>query len=77
MSEIIDFQSRRHAHLRDRAGKCAEHASGLLAKAEWLKFIGAPLADVVRASLDARKAENDCSAVGRGLAAETTENLHS
>ncbi len=77
MSEIFDFQSRRRVRLRDSASKCAEKASGLLARVEWLQRNGASLADVVRASLDARKAELDCCAIGRGMAAAATDNLPS
>ena len=77
MSEIIDFQSVKHARLRESAGKCAENAAHLMARAEWLRRNGSALADVIRASLDASKAEHDRHEIGRRLAAEATENLRS
>ncbi len=77
MSEIIDFQSRRRDHLRHRATKCAENVGNHMARLEWLKHIGAPLADVVRASLDASHARRAWREITHGLASEAPENLHS
>ncbi len=77
MCEIIDFQSRRRDHLRLRAAKCAENASHRMARVEWLKRIGAPIVDVVRASLDASQAQLACRETGQGEAGEAPDNLHS
>jgi hypothetical protein len=58
--EIIDFQSRRSEVLRRKAEKFASVSNHQAARFEWLKRTGAPLADQVRASLDAFRAVGDC-----------------
>jgi hypothetical protein len=77
MCEIIDFQSMRRAHLRLRATKCAENVGRYTAQVEWLKRSGAPLADLVRASLGADKAAHDCRKIGQNLTGHVPETLHS
>jgi hypothetical protein len=59
MGEIVDFQSRRIEFLRRKADKYAELSRHHAARLEWLQQNGAPLADRVRASLDASKAHGD------------------
>ncbi|MGO8738835.1 hypothetical protein [Rhodoblastus sp.] len=48
-----------------------------MARVEWLKRIGAPIVDVVRASLDASQAQLACRETGQGEAGEAPDNLHS
>ena len=57
--EIIDFQPDEAAFFARRP-KNTPRFRAQAARAKWLKQNGAPLADQVRASLDAGKAERDC-----------------
>jgi hypothetical protein len=80
MCEIIDFQSRKTALLLHKARKCAEDLGRQAARAEWLKRNGAPLADLVRASLDFDQANRDCREIRQSLSGpdeEAPNNLHS
>jgi hypothetical protein len=77
MCEIIDFQSRRSGHLRRKAEKYAEISGHQAARANWLKQNGAPLADQVRATLDAGKAEHDCLEFVQSLLEDAPRDLHS
>lgn len=60
MCEIIDFQSRRTAFLHVKAKKCAEMSNERAARVEWLRRSEAPLVDVVKASLEAERADHEC-----------------
>ena len=68
MGEIIDFQSRRGAALRRKADKYAGLSRHYAARHEWLKQNGGSLADQVRASLDASKANGDYRQIEQDLA---------
>ena len=68
MCEIIDFQSRRGDFLRRKAEKYAENLGHQTARVAWLKDNGAPLAEQVRAALDAGKADKDWREIEQTLA---------
>ncbi|WP_296708737.1 hypothetical protein [Rhodoblastus sp.] len=76
MCEIIQFQAKRSSYLRRKADKYAEISSHHAARVEWLKRNGAPLADQVRASLDAEKADRDCREIVQTLAELSDEAPH-
>jgi hypothetical protein len=76
MCEIIQFQDKRSSFLRRKADKYAEISSHHAARVAWLKQNGAPLADQVRASLDAEKADRDCREIVQTLAALSDEAPH-
>jgi hypothetical protein len=80
MCEIIQFQAKRSSFLRRKADKYAEISSHHAARVAWLKQNGAPLADQVRASLDAEKADRDCREIVQTLAElpdDAPRDLHS
>jgi hypothetical protein len=68
MAEIIDFLSRKGAALRRKADKYAGLSRHYAARHEWLKQNGASIAEQVRASLDASKADSDYRRTEQDLA---------
>jgi len=59
MGQVICFERRKYEILRDAVEKAESHIDKTVAEAEWLKRWGAPLADLVKASMNVEKAVED------------------
>jgi hypothetical protein len=73
MGQVIDFQIMKCELMRHKVQKSTELSNKHAARAEWLKKTGGALADQVKASLEAAKADADCISYEQKLEAMTAE----